>query len=118
MITSNIDEAIARLQARKAKVDSVLEKTANQCGILAKNESLPLTHVKTGNLRDTIHPEVEQLGPGIWQLWFGTRGAFGAQGYNYAPIREYYDGMISGGWFLAKPQFKERLDANAKELND
>ena len=118
MITSNIDEAIARLQARKAKVDSVLEKTANQCGILAKNESLPLTHVKTGNLRDTIHPEVEQLAPGLWQLWFGTRGAFGKDNYNYAPIREYLDGMIAGGWFLSKPEFANRLAENAKELND
>ena len=114
----NIQEAIAKMEARKAKVDSVLQKTAMQCGVLAKNESDPMTPYRFGTLQGSIHAEVTQEGPGEWLLWFGSRGAFNDAGYNYAVIQEYYHGMIAGGWFNAKPQFAERLEANAKELND
>jgi hypothetical protein len=124
MITSNVDEIAVRLRTKKEKIDAVLEKTANQCGVLCKNASDPMTPYKSGTLMGSIVPEVTQEGPGEWQLWFGSHGAFGeiwvktGEPYNYAPLQEYYFGMIAGGWFTAKPQFAERLKANNKELNE
>jgi hypothetical protein len=70
MIESNISEVLAGLKARQAKVDAALQKTAMQMGVVAKSTTDPITPYLTGNLQGTVHPEVSQIGPGVWLLWF------------------------------------------------
>jgi hypothetical protein len=118
MITSNIYEVLAGLKARQNKINELVKRTADQCGVIAKSTTDPITPYKTGTLQGSVHAEVSQIGPGIWQLWFGTRGAFGKDNYNYAPIQEFYSGFLSSGWFLSKPEFQERWNANMSELKN
>jgi hypothetical protein len=117
-IESNTSEIIARLRERQQKIDGALKITAEQCGVLAKSTTDPITPYKTGTLQGSVHPEISQIGPGLWQLWFGTMGAFGEDNYNYAPIQEFWSGFLATGWFLAREQFDERFKANMSELNN
>jgi hypothetical protein len=118
MITSNVDEVLAGLRERQKKVNEAVKRAADQCGVIAKSTTDPITPYKTGNLQGSVHAEVSQISDGIWQLWFGTRGAFGEGGYNYAPIQEFWTGFLSTGWFLSKPEFQERWNANVSELKN
>jgi hypothetical protein len=117
-ITSNIEEVIAGLKARQDKVDAACKLTAEQCGVLAKGYSDPMTPVKSSTLQGTIIPEVSQIAPCVYQLWFGSHGAFGKDSYNYAPIQEFYFGMIAGGWFTMKQDAPTRWQTNMAELKN
>ena len=115
-ITGNVSEIIAKMEARKAKLDGAIQQAAMQMGVECKNISLPLTRVDTGNWRDSIQPEVEQQGPGVWELTFGSPGAFTKDNVDYGAIREYLDGTIATSWFLAQPYFQSRWQQLGDEL--
>ena len=118
-IESNIADVIAGMQARAEKIDSLVERTARDCGEIARTNTLPLARVDTGRWRDSIQVlNISQLSPGMWQLIFGSEGAFDEKGTNYGAIREYIDGTIATGWFLSRPEFEDAWERNMAELKE
>ena len=117
-IESNIAEVIAGIRARQDKVDAAVKLTAEQCGVLCKTYSDPMTPYKKGTLQGSIQPKVSQIAPCIYELWFGSTGAYGEDNYNYAPIQEFYHGMIAGGFFMMKQDAPARWQANMGELKN
>jgi hypothetical protein len=118
-ITSNVQEVIAGLRARAEKIDSLVEKTARDCGEIARTNTLPLARVDTGKWRDSIKIlEVMRQAPGVWSLKFGSEGAFNEKGTNYGAIREFLDGTIATGWFISRPEFEADWERNMSELKN
>jgi hypothetical protein len=109
---TNAAQIVASLNAKVKNIESTLEKTARQMGVLATNEIHPLTHKKSNTWDNSIHAVVTKLGPFKYELWVGSKGAFAKGGYNYGARQERLFHPIEKGWWAAQGPMKDLYQKN------
>jgi cytolysin (calcineurin-like family phosphatase) len=109
---TNAAKIIASIDSRVKNIEQTLEATATGMGNLALNEIKPLCRVQSGNWRDSIHKEVKKLGSMKYELWVGSRGAFGAGGYNYGAKQERLHHPIEMGRQKAEAGMRDLFQKN------
>jgi hypothetical protein len=112
--SGNHYEEREKLLAKKVRIIEATGEIAKEMVEVFTRNTRPLARVKTGKWRDTIHGEATEKGPGIWDIWLGSHGAFSPEGFDYGGFWNFWDGTIDTGLFISQPEFdeiqKKRID--------
>ena len=113
--SGNHYEERERLLAKKLRIIEATAETAKDTIEIFERITRPLARVRTGKWRDSIHGEATEKGPGVWDIWLGSHGAFSPEGFDYGGFWNFWDGTIDIGLFISQSEFEE---ANNKRIEE
>ncbi|VVB62778.1 Uncharacterised protein [uncultured archaeon] len=115
--SGNLQEFRQSLLSRKQRIEDAAGNTAREMVDILTRNTQPLARVKTGAWRDSIHGEASEVSPGIWTVWFGSKGVLSKDGFDYAAYWNFIDGTIDTGIFISQPEIDECQKRNIDAAN-